>query len=194
MVTPKDIHEKNFGEEKRGYIKDEVDDFLDEIIVDYDKVLRENKELLARIDALNAQVESYRGMENSLMHTMVTAHKAADDITEKAKRESEEMIESAQKEASNILNTADIRARAKMENYEKEMADVEGKILGIRNVLNEFKATVLDYSRELVEVVEDLSIPESVKRTIDELEPQTAEEPAMEEIPAFSGNAIPLED
>ena len=45
MVTPKDIHEKNFGEEKRGYIKDEVDDFLDEIIVDYDKVLRENKEL-----------------------------------------------------------------------------------------------------------------------------------------------------
>ena len=146
MVTPKDIHEKNFGEEKRGYIKDEVDDFLDEIIVDYDKVLRENKELLARIDALNAQVESYRGMENSLMHTMVTAHKAADDITEKAKRESEEMIENAQKEASNILNTADIRARAKMENYEKEMADVEGKILGIRNVLNEFKATVLDLS------------------------------------------------
>ncbi|PWL41302.1 DivIVA domain-containing protein [Christensenella sp. MSJ-20] len=194
MVTPKDIHEKNFGEEKRGYIKDEVDDFLDEIIVDYDKVLRENKELLARIDALNAQVESYRGMENSLMHTMVTAHKAADDITEKAKRESEEMIENAQKEASNILNTADIRARAKMENYEKEMADVEGKILGIRNVLNEFKATVLDYSKELVEVVEDLSIPESVRRTIDELEPQAAEEPAMEEIPAFSGNAIPLED
>ena len=194
MVTPKDIHEKNFGEEKRGYIKDEVDDFLDEIIVDYDKVLRENKELLARIDALNAQVESYRGMEKSLMHTMVTAHKAADDITEKAKRESEEMIENAQKEASNILNTADIRARAKMENYEKEMADVEGKILGIRNVLNEFKATVLDYSKELVEVVEDLSIPESVRRTIDELEPQAAEEPAMEEIPAFSGNAIPLED
>ena len=194
MVTPKDIHEKNFGEEKRGYIKDEVDDFLDEIIVDYDKVLRENKELLARIDALNAQVESYRGMENSLMHTMVTAHKAADDITEKAKRESEEMIENAQKEASNILNTADIRARAKMENYEKEMADVEGKIIGIRNVLNEFKATVLDYSKELVEVVEDLSIPESVRRTIDELEPQAAEEPAMEEIPAFSGNAIPLED
>ena len=133
-------------------------------------------------------------MENSLMHTMVTAHKAADDITEKAKRESEEMIENAQKEASNILNTADIRARAKMENYEKEMADVEGKILGIRNVLNEFKATVLDYSKELVEVVEDLSIPESVRRTIDELEPQAAEEPAMEEIPAFSGNAIPLED
>ena len=194
MVTPKDIHEKNFGEEKRGYIKDEVDDFLDEIIVDYDKGLRANKELLARNDALNAQVESYRGMENSLMHTMVTAHKAADDITEKAKRESEEMIENAQKEASNILNTADIRARAKMEKYEKEMADVEGKILGIRNVLNEFKATVLDYSKELVEVVEDLSIPESVRRTIDELEPQAAEEPAMEEIPAFSGNAIPLED
>ena len=43
-------------------------------------------------------------------------------------------------------------------------------------------------------MVEDLSIPESVRRTIDELEPQAAEEPAMEEIPAFSGNAIPLED
>ena len=67
-------------------------------------------------------------------------------------------------------------------------------ILGIRNVLNEFKATVLDYSKELVEVVEDLSIPESVRRTIDELEPQAAEEPDMEEIPDFSGNAIPIED
>jgi len=162
MLTPRDIHEKNFTEVKKGYSRDEVDDFLDEVIVDYDKLTRENKELLGRIEALNSQIESYRGMENSLMHTMVTAHKAADDITEKAKHDSEEMIEKAQQEASDIISSAEMRARVKMENYEKEMVAVENRIMAMKNVVSEFKGSIMDFAQELVTVIEGLSTPDMV--------------------------------
>ncbi|MDL2224752.1 DivIVA domain-containing protein [Eubacteriales bacterium OttesenSCG-928-M02] len=176
MITPKDIHEKNFPESKKGYDKDAVDDFLDEIIVDFDKAVRESKELQARIEALNSQVESYRGMENSLMHTMVTAHKAADEITEKTKREAEDMIDKAQKEAASLINSAEARARAKAETYEKEMVELENRILSIKNVLNEFKVSVLDYAKELVEVVEGISIIDSAQEVLDGMDPVLAQE------------------
>ena len=194
MLTPRDIHEKDFSRvRKDGYSPDEVDDFLDEVIVDFDKLTRENKELQARIEALNSQIESYRGMENSLMHTMVTAHKAADDITEKAKRESDELMDRAQKEAASILNSAEVRARTKMENYEKETVSIESRILSMKNVLNEYKDTIIGYSNELVQVVEGLADPEKVTQMIEEnpsmqqaqddalAEGFEAEEPAVEE-------------
>ena len=118
MLTAQQIHEKSFSRDKKGYNIDEVDIFLDEVIVDYDTLTRENQELKTRIEALNKQIESYRGMENSMMHTMVTVHKAAEEIEEKAKKDAEEMYaktraqadamaDRAQKEYDQILQTVD---------------------------------------------------------------------------------------
>ena len=41
MITPADIENKDFSRVKRGYDMEEVDDFLDLIIVDMEKLLRE---------------------------------------------------------------------------------------------------------------------------------------------------------
>ena len=44
-LTPLDIHNKEFGKSFRGYDEDEVNEFLDQVIKDYEIVIREKKEL-----------------------------------------------------------------------------------------------------------------------------------------------------
>lgn len=43
-LTPLDIHNKEFSRRLRGYDEDEVNEFLDQVIKDYEGVIRENKE------------------------------------------------------------------------------------------------------------------------------------------------------
>ena len=46
MITPLDIENKKFSKQMvNGYNVDEVDEFLDEITADYEKLYKENKAL-----------------------------------------------------------------------------------------------------------------------------------------------------
>ena len=44
-LTPLDIHNKEFSRSFRGYDEDQVNEFLDQIIKDYEALIRENKDL-----------------------------------------------------------------------------------------------------------------------------------------------------
>ena len=57
MLTPLDIQKQDFGVKMRGYNADEVDDFLDLVGADYEKLYRENKELKDRVVLLNKSIE-----------------------------------------------------------------------------------------------------------------------------------------
>ena len=73
MLTPLDIHNKEFKRSFRGYNEDEIDDFLDQVVNDYEKLFRENdnlKEELARMKKDNAQ---YQKLENNLKETLLIA-------------------------------------------------------------------------------------------------------------------------
>ena len=50
MITVKDIREKEFNPQKRGYNEDEVDEFLDEIADQMEVLIRENRSLIRRIE------------------------------------------------------------------------------------------------------------------------------------------------
>lgn len=42
-LTPLDIHNKEFTRKIRGYDEDEVNEFLDQVIKDYETVIREKR-------------------------------------------------------------------------------------------------------------------------------------------------------
>ena len=199
MLTAQQIHEKSFSRDKKGYNIDEVDLFLDEVIVDFDKLSRENQELKARIEALNKQVESYRGMENSMMHMMVTVHKAAEEIEEKAKKEAEEMYaktrqqadamaDRAQKEYDQILNTASAEADRIVRDARKELKEKQEAIVELHELLSEFKTGVKDYAEELITFADKINDPEPIQAILptfaeeDAPAEETEEEPAQEPV------------
>ena len=71
MLTPLDIENKKFQKQMmNGYNVDEVDDFLDEITVDYEKLYKENTELRAEIEKSKSDLERYKNIEQTLQNEM----------------------------------------------------------------------------------------------------------------------------
>ena len=67
MITPLDIENKRFAKQMvNGYSVEEVDDFLDELTVDYTKNYKELNELRNRVDELDKDLEKYRTIESTL--------------------------------------------------------------------------------------------------------------------------------
>ena len=56
MITPNDIETKVFSYSVRGYNKREVDEFLDQIMIDYQALLDQNAKMLERVHVLQKQV------------------------------------------------------------------------------------------------------------------------------------------
>ena len=127
MLTPLDIHNKEFKRSFRGYNEDEIDDFLDQVVNDYEKLFRENdnlKEELARMKKDNAQ---YQKLENNLKETLLIAQKTANEVTDTAKQHAENLRESTAKECQNMRRDAEISARQMVEaaDHQVKSATVE---------------------------------------------------------------------
>ena len=57
MITPLDIENKKFSKQMmNGYNVDEVDDFLDEIMADYEANYKELAVLRPKVDELNTEI------------------------------------------------------------------------------------------------------------------------------------------
>jgi len=97
MLTPLDIENKKFAKQMmNGYNVEEVDDFLDEITVDYEKAYKENSELRMKVDELNSKLEHYKNIENTLQDTLVMAQSTAEEVKNVAKQKAEQIINEAQ--------------------------------------------------------------------------------------------------
>jgi DivIVA domain-containing protein len=77
MITPLEIQNKEFRRGIRGYKEDEVDEFLDKIILDYEKLYKENLELKDNLEGMHHQLEQYREIEETLKKTLIMAQNAA---------------------------------------------------------------------------------------------------------------------
>ncbi len=188
MLTAQQIHDKNFAKRGKGYDMDDVDAFLDEVIDSFDKLSRESKELSARIEALNTQIESYRGMENTMMHTMVTVHKAAEEITESAKREADEtynkarqqaddMVERATQESEHMIRKAHEDSQDIIDSYKDEIHQAEQDLLALNTLLDEFKAGIHHYTDELLGLVDRMNAPQEVQDMVAQAEEEEDVQP-----------------
>ena len=106
MITPLDIENKQFSKSMRGFNIDEVDEFLDEIIIDLQKIMDENAKLKNEVQSLNQELTKYKKSETSMMNTLESAKKLMNDISESAERRAEIIIKNAQLDAEVIQRDA----------------------------------------------------------------------------------------
>lgn len=105
-ITPNEITNKEFKKIFRGYDMDEVDEFLEQIVEDYEKIYKENVTLKEKINTLNEKIEHYGNIEATLQNTLVLAQSAADQAKDNSKREVELIIKNAQESANEIIAKA----------------------------------------------------------------------------------------
>ena len=122
MITPLDIENKKFAKQMmNGYSVDEVDDFLDDLTVEYEKMFKENAEFKAQIERLNEDVARYKAIEGTLQSTLIMAQSTADEVKEIATRQAEQIIAeakmAAEKEVDELKHQIDMK--------QKELDDVQ---------------------------------------------------------------------
>ncbi|ANS75096.1 septum formation initiator [Paenibacillus yonginensis] len=110
-LTPLDIHNKEFSRRLRGYDEDEVNEFLDQVIKDYEIVIRENKELQNQLLAVQEKLDHFANIEETLSKTIIVAQEAADEVRNNAKKEAQLIIKEAEKNADRIINESLSKSR-----------------------------------------------------------------------------------
>lgn len=124
MLTPLDIQNKEFKKAMRGYKETDVDSFLDEIIIDYEKLYKENIELKDKIEVLNDQLKHFNKLEETLQNTLVVAQSTAEEVSLNAKKKSELILMEAEDRAKKIIDEANkevIRIQNEYETIKKDM-------------------------------------------------------------------------
>lgn len=110
-LTPLDIHNKEFSKSFRGYDEDEVNEFLDQVIKDYEALIRQNKEFEEKIAQSNDRLSHFSNIEESLSKSIIVAQETAEEVKSNAKKESQLIIKEAEKNADRIINEALIKSR-----------------------------------------------------------------------------------
>lgn len=105
-LTPLDIHNKEFNVKMRGYDQDQVNDFLDQIIKDYEAVLKEKDDLQTALKASEEKVTYFNQLKDALNQSIIVAQEAADKVKTNAQKEADIINQEAQKNTQNLLDEA----------------------------------------------------------------------------------------
>jgi cell division initiation protein len=127
-LTPLDIRHKEFKRGMRGYVDGEVDEFLDEIADEFERLFKENIELSERGETLQEKIDQYRNLEETLQNTLVAAQRSA-----------EELKANAQKEAQLMLSEAELKARQMVNESYADKQTVEKQIVVLKSSEEDFR-------------------------------------------------------
>ncbi|PLY03077.1 MAG: cell division protein DivIVA [Desulfuromonas sp.] len=108
-ITPIDIQQKQFKTRPFGYEKYGVDEFLEALAEEVEKILRLNQELREELARTRASLDEMKQRETTLKDTLVTTQKMVKDIKANANKEADIVLSDAQLKAERIVRDADER-------------------------------------------------------------------------------------
>ena len=126
MITPLDIENKKFSKRRlSGYDVEEVDEFLDDLTNDYEKIYKEATESRAVIDELNNNLEKYKNIETTLQSTLMMAQSTAEDVKSVAQKEADQIIKEAQTEAKKSIEELNTQITIKQHELEEVKKQID---------------------------------------------------------------------
>ena len=132
MLTPLDIDNKVFKKAKLGgYDIKDVEDFLVLVMNDYEKLYKENNELRGQVQTLQQSVDHYSSLEAGIDRTVENAQTEADSIKL-----------AAQKQAETIKSGAELDAKQRLEDLQRQIIKAEVDIETKKNQMRIYKIKV----------------------------------------------------
>ena len=132
MLTSLDIENKRFAKQiMNGYSVEEVDDFLDEVGVEFAKKTKELTEAFKEIEELKASVEHYKNIEETLQNTLIMAQSTAEEVKNVAKQKADQIIEEAKASSKKEVASLDsqiLMKRKELEDLQKQFDIYKAKM------------------------------------------------------------------
>ena len=133
-LTPLDIEHKEFKKALQGYAREDVDQFLDEIIASMEADIEARSQLEARVTDLEQRVSHFRAMEESLQSTLVLAQRTADELKAAAHKEVELIKQRAKLDLDNELQAL----RRQIEEAKSELQRVFDHMASVKHDFKTF--------------------------------------------------------
>ena len=152
MITPKEIETKEFTSTKGGgYKGDEVDQFLDEILVDYTRLLEERNALKNKVNLLTEKLNEMTqapAAESVIAEPVVTQVIVPQDPSEEmeeARKKAQRLVADAEDYAKKLIETAQYEANRQNAITQKLTAEIDA-----------FKNSLMDTYTAHIKMVEEI--------------------------------------
>lgn len=147
-ITSMDVHRKEFGHAVRGYREDEVDDFLDAVAVELDRLHAQIEELADLARQSESQAINFEAERNTINNALLTAQRASDEVLEQAKEKSQKLLEEADSRAEKTL----LAARQEKESLLAEIAQ-------LKTAEEKFRADILGNAQTVIDHLRAVNVP-----------------------------------
>lgn len=137
---------KKFDTVFRGYDKYQVQKCLDEIINNYESLLKKSLKTEEENKKLIEQISYYQKIEDSMNRAIYTAETAGDQIKSSARREAETLMTEARHNANRIINDALLKA-------EKAQTHAD-RLRRNTNILKRRLRQIIESQLEVIEEIE----------------------------------------
>ncbi len=144
MIKPIDIQNKDFEKKIKGYDIEQVDDFLEAILHDYEFLCKENKELRNKNLEIQEALDRYKLMDITLKQTVTVAQKNADEI-----------INAAKLEANTIIEKAKLDAQKEQRDIEEAQMRKHHELLSLKTQAEEYKKKIKALSEGIIKALEE---------------------------------------
>lgn len=186
MITPMDIHNKTFSKGLRGYSEEEVNDFLRQIVTDYEQIYREHREMEEEMDQMKLKLSNYERISDTMTATLQLAKDTAENVKKNAKRNADILISNAKMEGDRQVKDA--------EDYRRRLAETMIHTEGnMKNYVSKIRKD-LELALASIDALENLKAPIVPGYAYPAVEPE--EEAPAEEIPTeeVPDKAAPAEE
>lgn len=122
MLTIDEIKDISFRK-GRGYRGEDVDAFIDEVIVSFEQLKREKSDLIRKMDILATRVEQYRADEETVRNALLSSQRVADASIKEANAKAAKIVADAEAKAQAMLKEANATTAKQKEIYLKLKSD-----------------------------------------------------------------------
>lgn len=123
MISIEDAKNVQFKNSVKGYKKEEVDQFIDEVVATLEQNKKEKIELVKKLDILAKRIEQYRKDEEDVRGALLNAEKVKGSAVKQAEEKVAALLEEAKAEAKRIVYDANASVVTQKNNYLKLQAD-----------------------------------------------------------------------
>ncbi len=141
-ITPLDIQQMVFKVSFRGYDKEEVNRFLEELAETVELLNRDNAVQREKITFLEQQLAELKRTEATLSNTLVSAQSLAEDVKRTAQRESDLVLKEAELKAGEMIR----KARIEVSDTQRDLAALQKQRL---LMVERLRATLRTFERML---------------------------------------------
>ncbi|MCM1226081.1 MAG: DivIVA domain-containing protein [Clostridium sp.] len=192
MLTASDIRDKRFEKAAFGYKQEEIDEFLAQLIADFDEIDAERDDLHSKIQILADKVREYRQDEDALKDALLGAQKQGHQVIAEAQEKADDIIAQAETKAQELIDEATVQHEAAMEKNRQEIEKEKKNLYETQKQVTEFKKTLFDMYKshlEMISAMPEIEINENDQKN-NESEEEEPPKPDPFSTSSFSARSV----